>query len=406
LSRFDGPRLVPACSLLLLSCASVTWAPPAPRSDLGDDAPAKTRAAAPSAPATDRDTLAVAKLRLAFADPFTDPPDDVVGLPGEFEPVERILLGWHGGNWDYVDFFVAVLREVLPDASALVAVEDEADQILLMDTLAAEGVDLSRVDFVLHELDSMWMRDYGPLLVRTAAGGYRVIDLPYHPDRARDDGYPTVFATREGLPVSRPPLEMEGGHLQADGTGRCIVTDSVLELNRGFLYEEADVRRLLRGFLGCRDVTFVPPLFAEETGHVDVFAYVTGPSRVLVGTYDRREDAVNARRLNRAARALRRAGWDVTRIRMPGNSRRTVFRTYTNVLVTDRTVVVPVFRRDRRFERHALRTFARAFPDRRVVGVAADGVIDLAGAVHCTVVTVPVLPRPAGRAARARARML
>lgn len=389
-------RFVPACSLLLTSCSSPAWLPPEPRGELCDDAaltePLVTEAGPrPSLPDDGDDSAP-----LVLEDPFTEPPEDMVGLPGEFEPVDRVLLGWHGGNWDYVDFFAAVLREILTDANALVAVETEEDRNLLMETLVAEGVDLSRIDFVLHELDSMWMRDYGPLLVRTTAG-YRVIDLPYHPDRERDDSYPGVFAAREGLPVSRPALEMEGGHIQSDGTGRCIVTDDVLDRNQGFLYQESDVRRLLRDFLGCRDVTFVPSLFGEETGHVDVFAYVTGPSRVIVGSYDPAEDAVNARRLNRGARALRRAGWQVTRIRMPGNSRRAVFRTYTNVLITDHTVVVPVFQADRRFERQALRTFSRAFPDRRVVGVAADGVMDLAGAVHCTMVTVPALrPQPVG----------
>lgn len=395
-----GPLL--ALALASSACVSVTL--PA------DEVPADTPAAGPVPRAPDeaprelaldgRDAAPVAVGKdgsPVFSDPFTDAPDDVLGLPGEWEPVERVLLGWHGGNWDYADFFAAVLREVLPDVRALVAVESAADQLLLTDTLLVEGVDITRVDFVEHALDSMWMRDYGPLLVRTTTGGLRVIDLPYHPDRAHDDGYPRVFARREALPLSRPALEMEGGHLQADGRGRCVVTEAVLELNEGFLYEEADVRRLLREFLGCADVTFVPALFAEETGHVDVFAYVTGPSRILVGAYDPREDAVNARRLNRAARRLRAAGWEVTRLRMPGNARRTVFRTYTNVLLTDRTVVVPVFRADRRFERAALRTFARAFEGRRVVGVEADAVIDLAGAVHCTTVTVPRLARAGAR---------
>ena len=325
-----------------------------------------------------------------FKDAFTGPPTDVVGLPGEYESVERVLLGWHAGNWGYLDFFASVLRAVTPDAVAVIAVEDAEDEALLRDALASRGVDQERLQIVVEPLDSMWIRDYGPVLVRTQRG-FRVIDFPYHTDRENDDRYPTYFAAREHLPVSRPALEMEGGHIQSDGVGRCIVTDDVLGRNEGFLYQASDVRRLLSEFLGCRDVVFVPPLFAEETGHVDVFSYVTGPSRVIVGRYVPTEDPVNARRLDMAAHLLTDAGWQVTRIHMPRNDRRHVFRTYTNALVTNHTVMVPVFRRDRRFEAEALRAFREAFPGRRVVGVPADSVMGLAGAIHCTVIAVPAL---------------
>ncbi|GAB5540934.1 MAG: agmatine deiminase family protein [Sandaracinaceae bacterium] len=333
------------------------------------------------------------KVRI-WEDPFTDPPDDVERMAAEFEPVERVLLGWHGGNWEYLDFFADLLKIVTPDVSALVAVEDPEEEVLLRQALYDAGVDVSRLDFAVHPLDSMWIRDYGPVFARTRDGGLRVVDLPYHGDRWRDDQYPLDFAHRVSLPISRPAMELEGGHIQTDGTGRCVITDDVLVRNEGFLYQESDVRRLLDQYLGCHDVTIVPAVHGEETGHLDVFAYVTGPSRIVVGRYLAEEDPYNAHRLNQAAARLRAAGWEVTRIRMPDHEGRVVFRTHTNVLVTDHTVVVPIFRRDRRFERQALRAFRRAFPTRRVVGLYADGVMSLAGAVHCTTVTVPRMSAP------------
>ena len=315
------------------------------------------------------------KLRI-WEDPYTDPPGDVERMAAEFEPVDRVLLGWHGGNWEYLEFFADLLKIVTPDVSALVAVEDPEEEVLLRTALYEAGVDVGRIDFAVHPLDSMWIRDYGPIFARTREGGLRVVDLPYHGDRWRDDQYPLDFAHRASLPISRPAMELEGGHIQTDGTGRCV-------------YSEDDVRRLLDQYLGCHDVTVVPAVHGEETGHLDVFAYVTGPSRIIVGRYLSEEDPYNAYRLNVAAARLRDAGWDVTRIRMPDHAGRVIFRTHTNVLVTDHTVVVPIFRQDRRFERQALRAFRRAFPTRRVVGIPADGVMSLAGAVHCTTITVP-----------------
>lgn len=380
LARGIARSLAPAL-LLLTSCASGLLAP---------RAPLRAVASMPADEPIEREPASA-----------SDAPDDVVGLPGEYEPVDRVLFGWHAGNWGYVGFFASVLRAVTSDAKALIAVEDDREQALLAAALSQHGIDLERVEFVVHELDSMWIRDYGPMLVRTRDGGYRVIDLPYHADREHDDDYPASFAAHEGLPVSRPALEMEGGHIQSDGAGRCVVSRDVLTRNQ-VLYDEAEVRRSLQLYFGCREVTFVPPLYAEETGHVDVFAYVTGPARVIVGSYRREQDLVNARRLNDAARLLREAGFTVTRIPMPDNEHRRIFRTYTNVLVTNHSVLVPVFRRDRHHQHEALRAFAQAFPTRHVVPIAADGVMSLAGALHCTAVAVPALRPRIARLAPAR----
>jgi agmatine deiminase len=388
LARRIAASLAPAL-LLLSSCASTLLAPVAELRANATPEPPVARADEDVEPADDE--LAWDGWR----EPESEAPDDVAGLPGEYEPVERVLFGWHPGNWQYVRFFARVLRSVTTDAKALIAVESHEEQALLMDALASHGVDLTRVDFFIHELDSMWIRDYGPMLVRTRDGGYRVIDLPYHADREHDDGYPADFAAHEGLPVSRPALEMEGGHIQSDGAGRCVISDDVLVRNEVYEYTEDDVKRLLRLYFGCRQTTIVPALFAEETGHVDVFAYVTGPAHVIVGSYRPEEDLVNSRRLNRAARALRHDGFTVTRIQMPSNDHRRVFRTHTNALVTNHTVLVPIFRRDRRHQHEALRAFAKAFPTRRVVGIAADGVIRLAGADR---------PRPPSPAASTRVR--
>ncbi|MCZ7681972.1 MAG: agmatine deiminase family protein [Sandaracinaceae bacterium] len=284
-----------ASSLLVLSSCASSLLTPAAR--LRAASPAQAAAAGSSVPEP-------------WSDDETEVPADVSVLPGEYEPVDRVLFGWHAGNWQYVRFFASYLRQVTPDARVLIAVEDQRERTILSASLAGEGVDLSRVGFVIHELDSMWIRDYGPMLVRTRDGGFRVMDLPYHIDRENDDAFPSRFALEERLPVTRPPLDMEGGHIQSDGAGRCVVTDDVLARNDLYDYTEDDVRRVLRQFFGCRHLAIVPALFAEETGHVDVFAYVTGPARVIVGSYTPAQDLVNSpqaepRRAAPARRGLR-----------------------------------------------------------------------------------------------------
>lgn len=315
------------------------------------------------------------------------PPGDVVGLPGEFDPVDSLLVGWHADAWSYLPVYATLVREASRRSKVLILVPEPADEELIRFHLAAAGAEMGRIELVPAPLDSVWIRDYGPLVVRTRDHRLRVIDLPY--DRSNDDRVPALVAARAGWSLSRPPIQMDGGHLLSDGTGRCIATDDLVVLNGEMGIGEDQVRSSLRDYLGCRTLTLVPALDAEATGHVDLMVYVTAPGKVLVGRYRPYQDLENHRRLEAAADILEADGFEVTRIPMPDNDRRMVFRSYTNALAVNDAVFVPIYKRHRRFERAALRVFRRAFPDRTIIPVEADEVMEMGGAIHCITMTVP-----------------
>lgn len=311
-------------------------------------------------------------------------------LPGEFEPVERVLIGWEQSNWELLDYFTNLALAITEEAD-LVVVGEQSDRDELISYLVAAGVPPERIDRIDAPLDTMWMRDYGPVYVRAADGERVVVDLPYAlGDRTRDDELPATVAAHERRPHLRVKLPVEGGHIQADGAGRCVLTDDVVvnaALDFGMPLQELQGR--LRRTFGCRQIVYVPSLEGEETGHLDVFALVTGPGRILVGRYPRAQDPENAELLDVGAELLEEAGFEVTRIPMPSHRRRYVFRTYTNALILDGAVLVPVYRETARYEAEALRVLAEAFPGRRIVPIEADAPMDLAGAVHCTTRSVP-----------------
>ncbi|HWN67254.1 MAG TPA: agmatine deiminase family protein, partial [Haliangium sp.] len=135
----------------------------------------------------------------------------------------------------------------------------------------------------------------------------------------------------------------------------------------------------------------VPPLHGEPTGHVDMFATVTGPGQVIVGRYDPGVDPENAVRLDRTAIILRRAGFRVRRLPMPSHGDG-VFRSYTNSLAINGVVVVPVYPEAAEGEDEAFAVFRAAYPGRRIVPVVASDIITLYGAVHCTTLTIAASP--------------
>ena len=314
------------------------------------------------------------------------PPGDVTALPGEFDSVSELLVGWHADAWSYLPVYATLVREASKRSRVVVLLAEQDEEDFVRFHLAAAGADMGAVDLVYAPLDSVWIRDYGPLVVRTHSRRPRAIDLPY--DRSDDDRVPGVLAARSGWAVSNPPIQMDGGHLQSDGTGRCIASDDLIWLNGELGISEGEVRAALRDYLGCRQLYFVPAFVDEATGHLDLMLYVTAPGRVLVGRYRQWQDRENGRRLDETAKILETAGFEVARIPMPGNQGRRIFRSYTNALAFNDVVFVPVYKRDRRWERRALRAFRGAFPDRTIIPVEADEVMEMGGAIHCITMTV------------------
>ena len=333
--------------------------------------------------------------------PLTAEPDDKMpaeieptdadlklSLAGEWEPVDRVVLGWSEESDDLAPFFGAITQAALEQSAVTVLVPSTVRPRRVSRLLRSVGVSVDYVDYEVAPVDTMWIRDYGPLILRNAWGEREIVDLPYAEDRPQDDQVPRVLAATWQLPLKDMPLDLEGGHLLADGTGRCVITDDVL-IRDADTHSWGEIQDLFEENLGCSKLVVVPALEGEPTGHLDMFAYITGPGHVLVGSYTEKDDARNAQVLDQAAQILTEARFHVTRIPMPRNDSRKIFRTYTNALIVNRIVFVPVYKADTRHQQEALDIFQRAFPKRTIVPVASDQIAELSGAVHCAAITLP-----------------
>ena len=305
-------------------------------------------------------------------------------LPGEFSSPLMVLMAWPRHDPLLLPYFTEILSVVADEAPFTeVFVPSASVAAGLRGALKKAGVDTGSVHITTMALDSVWIRDYGPLVVRTTRGGYQAVDFRYD-GRRWDDGLPTRLARTWGIPARKVPLQLEGGNLQSDGAGSCLTTEAVLQDN---VYSSAKVRHLLRQHLGCQRTFILAPLEGEATEHVDMFATITGPGQVMVGSYAKSEDRLNALRLDATARQLAAAGFRVRRVPMPTN-RDGVFRTYTNSMAVGGKVLVPVYSDDRRHEARVLDVFQQAYPRRVIVPVESSEIIKRDGALHCVIMTV------------------
>ena len=120
-----------------------------------------------------------------------------------------------------------------------------------------------------------------------------------------------------------------------------------------------------------------------------MFAKFVSENTILVGEYDEL-DPQNAALLDRNVERLRRFAeandWDLNIVRIPMPvGRNGVYRSYTNSLIVNDTVIVPTYRGDRRYEARALDIYRNAMPaGYKIVPIDSEDAIQLGGAVHCT----------------------
>ncbi len=387
--RFDRCLIVLAFGGVV-GCTAETGSPLSGSLEGGDDLSAFESAASAGAKADTPDPRDMYPDLFAF----TAAPGDVDVLPGEFERTDTMIVGW-AGQHEWEASLVNAAASYVP--VSIVTTQGWVREIRRM--LNDRGMDDttidSRVTFITENelgenvLQSVWMRDYGPLVPRTTDGGRRVIDFRYHFDRLLDDALPTRLANHWRLPISRPQLVLEGGNVQSNGSGVCVVTDRAVSANRwAYSADETYVKDTLRDYLGCTTTVIVPRLEREGTGHVDMFVHIVSRDRAIVGEYLDTEDAANKVVTDDAARRLENeGGFTVTRIPMPRNDDG-IFRSYTNALAVNDGVLVPVYSDATDHEREALDVFGNAYPERTVVPLDAAGIIQRGGAIHCTTMSL------------------
>ena len=89
------------------------------------------------------------------------PPTGVVWAPGEYEPLDGILVRWTTGS-----SYDTALRGMVAQASQATTVwcfvENASQQSAATTAFSAAGANMSNVVYITYDSDSIWIRDFGP----------------------------------------------------------------------------------------------------------------------------------------------------------------------------------------------------------------------------------------------------
>lgn len=299
--------------------------------------------------------------------------------PAEHDRMEAILWGANDTYLvldTYMDAFPALDQAGVP-SQVIVSSQSVASELRY--EMAQANVSLDRVEIFVAALDSVWIRDYGPIILKRPDGTRVVADLEYYYNRRQDNAFPAAYAAFRGWDRVKVNVSFEGGAFACDGQGLQLSTFGAQWFN-----DDMSTSQIEREFqkLGTRQMVWVEPLVDEGTTHIDMFARIMGDGQALVSRYP--SSHRQSRVVNAAAARLRGLGYDVTRVDV--DTRYDEFGTYSNSTLANGVALVPQYE-DRTKNLAALDAYAALGYD--AYGIDSKLIIKYAGATHCVSMQVP-----------------
>ncbi len=337
-----------------------------------------------------------------------------IRLPAEWEHQSGVLLAWPHGHGDWlpqlgmVEPVYVELVTWITRFEPVVIVCRDADhrghiQSLLSDVPASAG----KIIYCDIPTNDTWIRDYGPITVM-ADGSPLLLDFAFNSwgnKYAWDkDNAATRHLHETGLfgdtPMETIKLVLEGGSIESDGRGTLLTTSQcLLSRQRNPDLDREEITRRLSQLLGVAKILWLNSgrLAGDDTdSHIDILARFCSPESIVYTHCDDPGDEhfTDLGRMEEELRALRtphQTPYHLVPLPWPDAkydaSGRRLAATYTNFLIINQAVLVPVYH-DPADER-ALRTVEECFPGRTVVPIFSTPLIHQGGSLHCSTMQLP-----------------
>jgi agmatine deiminase len=307
--------------------------------------------------------------------------------------------------------YVAMVDALRTGETVRVIVQSDAHAESVRRRLEQAGIESARespeagpaVRLHVWPTDDEWVRDFGALVVCSAAGDRLATDWVFNAwggkyDRTEQNNtVPDLMADVHGLARVAYDVVLEGGSVEVNGAGLALTTEScLLNPNRNPERSRDEIEQLLLDGLGIEETIWLGDGIAgdDTDGHVDDFARFVSERTVVVAQEPDPSD-VNHEPLADAAETLRQwrgrdgRGLEVVELPMPpalyeGEER--LPASYANFLIGNAAVLMPAFDVP---EDDAAAAVLERTVGRPVARIPARALVWGLGACHCLSQDVP-----------------
>ncbi len=331
-------------------------------------------------------------------------------LPAEWETQSGTLLAWPHAATDWAELleqvepvYINIIKEIIRFQTCVIATPDPKPVLKRLETA---GIPRNRLRLYPIATNDTWARDFGPItvfeenrpiLLDFGFNGWGLKFASDHDNQANKKLHESgAFGDIERRTIG---LILEGGSLESDGCGTLLTTsECLLNPNRNPHLNREEIEEQLQHLLGAEQVHWIENgyLKGDDTdSHIDTLARLCPNHTILFQGCDDENDehysALNAmvedlkqfRTLSGAPYRLLPLPWPQPR--HDGSER--LPATYANFLVINGAVLVPTYDDPR--DQLALDMVAKAYPDRKIIGIDCLPLIRQHGSLHCITMQIP-----------------
>ena len=325
-------------------------------------------------------------------------PDDFYPA-AEYKKQAAILIGCQNRIHVSPQLYVDIARAIDGQTPLFGVVQSAAEAERGVKLMKKHGLPPEAMRFLVIPTETVWIRDYAPIILRYKDDSIMMIDARYQTrvlreERKKDEVMGVHLAHMMNLPLRSIPLLLEGGNMASNGDGLIATSLKTFGLNNFTGFTREQLKPMFEDYLGTHSVVALDPLQNETTAHVDMLMAFVGKNKAVVAESNLPGDSQNAALLENNVRLLTNISTSagpiqVSRIPMPPKWGE-AYRSYTNVIMANGVLLMPSYSDvDPELENRAAAVYKSLLPDWTIKRINCDSLVKHGGQLHCISYNIP-----------------
>ncbi len=316
-------------------------------------------------------------------------------LAAEWEPALGAIIAWP------LDIPHKLVIELARDGRLYTMVPDKTEKQEAIKWYKKWAIDLNKVEFIIapQGFDSWWTRDWGPFAVFTSEGEMKLADGQYEYSTpvsgldcdeklehvftekdeqgnekilltTLDDKAPDSIGSHMNLDMIELPFPFTGGNVFSDGQGMALSTCIIKNENKFIGGSDESMINQANELLGIHTYNFISNFEYDGIQHIDCFLKMLDQDRLFVARTPKNHplhDIYEKIVKNELSQLKNSSGNPFTILRLDTDVyRKDELAAYTNSLILNKTIYVPLFGIDQ--DKIAIEQWQDAMPGYTVKG--------------------------------------